>query len=194
MARRRRYVVLATTCAVIAVAGSAQAVVRSTATHHRRGTHVQSLSSAADWSSYLHDPGHSSYNSAATSIATGNLGNLQPVWRWRVAAPPNGASSSLWASPVVSNGVVYIGVEDGYFYAINEANQQVLWSRFLGYSPAQTCPAIGITSTADVVTDPSTGKPTVYVNAPDGYAYALDAATGSVVWKSVVGIPSSTQN
>lgn len=43
-------------------------------------------------------------------------------------------------------------------------------------------------------TSPSTGKLTVYVNSPDGYLYALDAATGAVVWKAVVGIPSTTKN
>jgi outer membrane protein assembly factor BamB len=32
------------------------------------------------------------------------------------------------------------------------------------------------------------------VNAPNGYLYALDAATGDLVWRSVVGIPSATQN
>ena len=31
-------------------------------------------------------------------------------------------------------------------------------------------------------------------NAPDGYFYALDAATGVVVWQSVVHIPSTTKN
>jgi outer membrane protein assembly factor BamB len=45
-----------------------------------------------------------------------------------------------------------------------------------------------------VADDPATGKATVYVNAPDGYFYALDAATGAVAWKSVVHIPSTTKN
>ena len=52
----------------------------------------------------------------------------------------------------------------------------------------------GITGTAAVARDPSTGKPTVYVNAPDGYLYALDASTGAVVWKGFVAIPSPTEN
>jgi outer membrane protein assembly factor BamB len=106
----------------------------------------------------------------------------------------------LLASPTVVGGVVYIGAEDGYFYAVSEADQAVLWSRFLGIDPGlkSTGSCVtrtkGITGTAAVARDPSTGKLRVYVNAPDGYLYALDASTGKVIWKGVVGIPSATEN
>lgn len=147
----------------------------------------------ADWTSFLHDTSHSSYNAAAASITPSNLSNLQPVWRWIVPAPTNGGASTLYASPVVSNGVVYIGAEDGFFYAIEEATQQVLWSDFLGVTLGTTCPGPqGIVATATVANDPVTGNPTVYVYGPDGNLYALDAATGTVVWKSVVYTPSKT--
>ena len=95
------------------------------------------------------------------------------------------------------NGVVYIGSEEGNFYAISEATRTVLWSRFLGVVPITTCGKggeQGIISTATVATDPSTGVLTAYVNAPDGYLYALDAATGAVEWRGLVGIPSTTVN
>src|SRR5215472_12870884 len=156
---------------------------------------------AADWPAFLHDSTHTSFNAAATSITPTNLSNLQPVWRFLVPVSPNKGSVNLWSSPVVSNGVVYIGAEDGYFFAINEATRQVIWSRFLGIVNQITtatykgCPGTqGIVSTAVVANDPVSSKPTVYVNAPDGHLYALDAATGNVDWKGVVGIPSSTVN
>ena len=117
------------------------------------------------------------------------------MWRWVVPAAPNSGSTTLLASPTVSDGVAYIGADDGYFYAVDEATQQVLWSVYLGLVTPTTCRGpLGIVSTAAVADDPATGKPTVYVNAPDGYFYALDAATGAVVWKSVVHIPSTTKN
>ena len=151
--------------------------------------------SSADWAAYLHDTGHTSDNAAATSITPGNLGNLQPVWRWVVPAAPNSGSTTLLASPTVSDGIAYIGADDGYFYAVDEATQQVLWSAYLGLVTPTTCRGpLGIVSTAAVADDPATGNPTVYVNAPDGYLYALDAASGAVVWKSVVHIPSTTKN
>jgi len=156
-----------------------------------------SSAAGADWSSYLHDNGHSSYNAAATSITPATLGNLQPVWRWLVPPSPNGGTTQLLASPTVYNGTVYIGAKDGYFYAVNETTQSVEWSDFLGLSPPHgDCgPGYkGLIATATVATDPSTGNTVVYENSPDGYVYAMDAATGSILWKGLVDTPSTTQN
>jgi outer membrane protein assembly factor BamB len=149
----------------------------------------------ADWSAYLGGPAHTSYNPAATSISTSTISNLQPIWQWPPPGSPNTGNVGELPSPIVSNGTVYTGLNDGEMYAISEATQQVIWSDFLGFQPATTCQATaGIASTATVADDPVTGTPTVYVNAPDGYLYAINAATGAVEWKSVVGIPSQTQN
>ena len=143
---------------------------------------------AADWPAFLFDTGHSSYNAAATSIGTGTLANLQPVWQWM---QPSGTNRKFYASPTVVNGVVYIGSESGYFYAISEATQTVLWSRFFGVTPTGHCTPLGITATAAVVNDPATGL-TVYVNSADGQLYALSAATGATLWQSTVDTPSLT--
>lgn len=157
---------------------------------------VANAQSAADWPEFMFSPGHTSYNSAATSISTSNIADLQPVWRWLVPASTNGGSTGLYATPVSVGGVLYVGADDGDFYAVNESTRKVIWSRFLGLVPGIECSkvSLGISSTAAVATDPSTGKLAVYVNAPDGHLYALDATTGDVLWKEVVGIPSSTKN
>lgn len=144
--------------------------------------------SSTDWPQYLDGPSHDSYNPTATSITTTNLSNLAPVWRWVPPASTNGGTNALQASPTVVGGVVYIGAHDGEFYAFDLATQKVLWSRFLGIY----CGSQGIVGTAAVANDPSTGNLTVYVNAPDGHLYALDAATGNVVWAGVVDTPSQT--
>ena len=152
------------------------------------------------WPAFLYDAGHTSYHAGATAITPSSVANLVRDWQWATPASPNSGSNFLWASPTVSNGVVYVGAEDGYFYAVRKATQAVLWSAFLGIDPglksAGSCVkhTKGITGTATVANDPATGKRTVYVNAPDGYLYALDALTGAVVWKGIVGIPSPTKN
>ncbi len=152
---------------------------------------------SADWPAYLNGGSHSSFNPNATSITPSNVGSLNPVWRW---LPPTGAGKNkLWSSPTVVNGVVYIGSFNGEFYAISEATQTVLWSQFLGTvkglgSNGCGTGISGVLSTATVTTDPGTGKLAVYENAPDGHLYAMDAATGAVLWKGLVGIPSTTQN
>jgi outer membrane protein assembly factor BamB len=143
---------------------------------------------AAGWPEFMLNTSHSSYNAAATSITPANIADLQPVWRWTVPASPNSGSTGLYPTPVSVDGVLYAGADDGEFYAVNEATRKVLWSQSLGFEYS----TLGVVSTATVATDPSTGDPAVYVNAPDGYLYALDAATGDVLWKEVVGIPSGT--
>ena len=156
----------------------------------------------ADWPGYLFSTSHSSYNPGATAITPTNAGQLAPAWKWIPPPSPNSATTSLLASPTVVNGVVYQGVKDGYVFAVNESNQSVLWSRFLAINTplpvgSPSCGVgdyQGIISTSTVTTDPSTGKLTMYVYAPDGFVYALDAATGAIVWKGQVYTPSTTVN
>ncbi len=154
-----------------------------------------------DWSAYLNGPSHSSYNPAATSITVPGIqgGNLQPVWRWSPPASPNAGEPTIMATPVVYDGVFYVGVGDGIFYAVSESTQQILWSDSLGLrlpAPGGGCgtAAQGIYSTATVAPDPSNGVETVYVNSQDGNLYALNASTGAVEWKSQVDKPSSTED
>ncbi len=154
-----------------------------------------------DWTSYLNGASHSSYNSSATSITVSGVeaGNLQPVWRWLPPASPNAGEPTIMATPVVYDGVFYVGVEDGIFYAVSESTQQILWSDSLGLrlpAPGGGCgtAAQGIYSTATVAPNPSSGVETVYVNSQDGNLYALNAATGAVEWKSQVDAPSSTED
>jgi outer membrane protein assembly factor BamB len=149
---------------------------------------------SADWPAFMFNTAHSSDNTAATSITPANVGDLQPVWRWTVPTPTNGGSAALYPTPVSVDGVLYVGADDGDFYAVNEATGQVIWSQSLGVEPGLECSStsLGFVSTATVATDPTTGDLAVYVNAPDGYLYALDAATGAVLWQQTVGIPSTT--
>jgi outer membrane protein assembly factor BamB len=90
------------------------------------------------------------------------------------------------------NGVVYVGATTGEFYALNEATGKIIWKRFTGFQPKLTCPARGIASTPTVARDPVSHQLTVYLAAADGNLWAIDALTGSVKWKVVVNVPSTT--
>lgn len=150
----------------------------------------------ADWPGYLGGAPHDSDNAAATTITPAAVPGLTRVWQWVPAAPTMAGQPqpTLFASPTVVGGRVYIGANTGVFYALDAATGTVLWHRFLGFVPKKTCGSRGILSTATVTTDPSTGKLTVYVAGGGGYLYALDAATGATVWRSVVAIPSATKS
>lgn len=141
-----------------------------------------------DWSSYLFDARRGSYGAAVTAITPANASSLHVAWSWTPDPPtaPGQPAAQLYASPTVANGAVYIGAATGDLYSLDEASGTVNWRRPFGFTPHLTCRARGITSTATVAPDPSTGGDTVYVGAPDGYLYALRADTGATRWRARV--------
>jgi hypothetical protein len=147
-----------------------------------------------NWPSYQFDTGHSSLNSAATTITPSNAGALTPAW----SQPFRPVASGFTASPVVYNGSIYIGDNNGTFYQLNEATGAVVNRVTVGREA--TCGSgtygYGIVDTATVAPDPSRGgAQTVYVTGGDGrpnatgvdgnggiYLWALDARTLKPVW------------
>ena len=141
-----------------------------------------------NWPGYLFDPGHSSLNGAATTITPGNAGSLAPAWS-SAFTPPKLGSGGFDATPVVYDGYIYIGGNNGTFYQLDEATGAVVHSVFLGQEAAcnqtSTPFSYGVVDTATVAPDPSRGgAPTVYVTGGNGtssvggiYLWALDANT-----------------
>jgi outer membrane protein assembly factor BamB len=142
-----------------------------------------------DWTQYLHDPQHDSM-SLATAFTPSNAASASKVWHWQPPVITGKPGPRLEASPTVAAGVVYIGAESGGFYALNESTGAVMWSVQLDTESGGICGAKGITATAAVKPDPVTGTSTVYVSGAR-YAYALNAATGAMVWKTEVGPPDT---
>lgn len=143
-----------------------------------------------DWPQYLYGPQHGSV-SPATAFTPSNAASAAQVWHWQPPVVTGKPSPGLYASPTVVGGVVYIGAASGGFYALNEATGAVLWSRQLDTEQRVTCPGRGITSTAAVLPDPVAGTLTVYVSGARDL-YALNAATGAVVWQTQIGPTVST--
>ena len=146
----------------------------------------------ANWSAYLNGPLHHSYAKAAKAISATNANSLVQAWRWTPPLSPGGPG--FISSPTVYDGVIYIGASNGDFYALDESTGTIVWQQTVGYVTKTTCGSRGFASTATVAPDPTTGQPTVYVASATGYLYAFDAQSGSVLWKSVIGIPSTTKN
>ncbi len=151
--------------------------------------------SSTDWPAFLADPAHSSTN-ASTAITPDTVGTLRSAWTYTPDAPtfPGQPGGGFDASPVVADGFVYIGGLNGILYALDESTGTVAWSRMLGYVPALSCYAAGITATATVAPDPTTGLPTVYAAGGSGKLYALNAASGKVLWAKNVMKSSTTEN
>ena len=154
-------------------------------------------STAQDWPGFLFDNGHSSHNALATAITPANASTLVEDWSFTDPQPTMDGqpSASLYSSPTVFQGVVYIGSNTGMFYALDETTGAILWQRLLGFTTPTTCGhGHGVASTATVATDPVSGTLTVYVGGGDGYLYALDSATGNIVFRQLVTDVGTTRN
>ena len=168
MTRRWTLTTLLTACAMVVFAAPGSAVT------------------ADDWPGYLFGPGHSSYNAAATAITPANAGVAHELLAVAGARPDDGRSAQpgLVRLPHRVPGPGLHRRRHGGLLRADLATKRVVWSRFLGFVPKQTCGKRGIISTAAVAPDASRGNQlTVYVAGADGYLYALRADTGAVVWR-----------
>ncbi len=79
---------------------------------------------------------------------------------------------ACWSSPVINNGIIYVGNDNGDVYAFNASTATQVWKHALG-SSVETTPA---------VTDGM-----VFLGCSDKKVYALNAATGDEVWNYTTG-------
>jgi outer membrane protein assembly factor BamB len=137
-----------------------------------------SITAAAEWKMYQRDSAHTG-NAVGSRIDTTNASTLTEAWRYTTGGWVSG-------TPVVANGVVYVGSWDGHMYALRESDGSVLWSYDAGTFTDNRCTptSMGIDSTAAV----ADGK--VYFATSDAKLYALDAATGNLVWQKQVADPA----
>ena len=142
---------------------------------------IASPVAADDWSMYLYDPAHSSFNASEFRIGKQNVATLDQYWVSNLSAP-------MAAAPTVVGGVVYVGTWDGNFYALDAGTGAPLWSTFVGMAPNPSIPCfqqgIGVTSQAVVSGD------AVIVGGGDSAVYGLDKATGALLWRLPLANPA----
>ena len=118
---------------------------------------VATSSSNDDWPTFQHDASHSGSSTSKAPLTN------QTLWTFTTG-------DKVESSPVVANGAVYVGSDDGYFYALNAYNGSLLW-RYNTYGPIQ--------SAATVVDG------VVYFGGFHSHAvFALNASTGELIWNS----------
>ena len=132
------------------------------------GTSVQAQTteSPADWTQFLRD-NMQRWNPYETVLGVNNVSGLQLKWTFTKVQPNVGGDAV--ASPVVANGVVYIGSPDneGIVFALDASTGQKLWSYGAGDGVA---PSVAVANGM------------VYVGSLDSNVYALNASTGALVW------------
>jgi outer membrane protein assembly factor BamB len=96
------------------------------------------------------------------------------VWKFETRA-------AVRSSPAVADGVVYVGSDDGYLYAVDSGTGRERWRFKTGKA---------------VYSSAAVAKGLVYVGSTDGHLYAVDGATGKQRWKfkpvPVLGCDSRT--
>ena len=115
-----------------------------------------------------------SYHSPLTDINAGNAAQLGFAWEYKL-----GTRRGLEATPVAVDGVLYTSGVFGHVYAVDAATGQEKWQ----YDP-QVDGQWGRYACCDAINrGVAVWKGRVYVGALDGYLHAIDAATGTRVWK-----------
>jgi outer membrane protein assembly factor BamB len=139
-----------------------------------------------DWTSYLHDQAHTNDNTAETTLSPANASSLSPLWSFATGG-------TIAASAIEANGTVFVGSWDGYEYALSQATGALLWRTFLGQTttPQSNCNP-PYSDTEGVTSSPTLQNGVVYLSGGDSYFYALDATTGTILWKVLLANTNGT--
>ena len=129
---------------------------------------------AGDWTAYGHDSGGGRF-SPLTQITPQNVSRLQPAWTYHMNPVPGVQGSRVPTStttPLMANGVLYLGTPYGRVVALDATNGKQLWAyqlpgsdqppfRGLGYWPGDGAHA-----------------PRIIFGSAQGKLIALEAKTG----------------
>ncbi len=111
---------------------------------------------AEDWHTFMYDLGFSGM-SPDKSLAP----PLELLWKFKTGGP-------LYASPVIANGILYIGSTDGKLYALDAKQWGIKWVFDAGDAIRYSAAVLGNR---------------VYFSARNNKVYALDAKTGEKLWE-----------
>ncbi|HLJ35999.1 MAG TPA: PQQ-binding-like beta-propeller repeat protein [Ktedonobacteraceae bacterium] len=133
-----------------------------------------------DWTTYQYSSARSGFNDADTTLNASSATHLTLHWKHTAAGP-------ISAQPIVANDMIYWGSwNDGMEHATDRGDNTV-WDTALGTTTDNNCyPAhVGVTSTATVAM--IDGKSMLFVGGGDAKFYALNAATGKILWSTRLG-------
>jgi len=146
---------------------------------------LPAAAATGDWTTYGATNGRSDFNAAETAITPNTASQLHLAW---TTAAQNVTPNLVFSQPVVANGLIYWASMDGYERATNTSGGLV-WQTYTGVTSDSNTGCdytYGPSSTAAVVNG------VVYVGGGDGELYALDAATGAVLWLTRLGPSPNT--
>ncbi|AKH43915.1 quinohemoprotein ethanol dehydrogenase [Altererythrobacter atlanticus] len=119
-----------------------------------------------------------SYFSRLTDIDAANVGRLGLAWEYDL-----GTARVQEATPVVIDGIMYTSGNLGRVYALDAATGEELWTFVPDIDMQANRAACCDQANRGVAVQHGHDGNTVFVGALDGWLYALDGASGAVLWK-----------
>lgn len=158
-----------------------------------------------NWAQFRLNARHQANNTIENVLSQSNVGQIDQDWSFSTG-------DSVESSPVVANGIVYVGSDDSNLYALNATTGAKIWSftagSFFTSTPAVANGTVFVGSFDDnvyalnastgvkkwsfstgsaVVSSPTVVNGVVYVGSDDNNVYALDASTGAKLWSFATG-------
>jgi outer membrane protein assembly factor BamB len=167
-----------------------------------------SIDVQTNWPQYMDGPAHQSTNTYENVLSASTAGDLDLAWS---SAAAKQSGHTVYSSPTVDGGTVYIEDDGAALYALNEASGALEWSRtggtgeLLDEAPAIAGGYLYVTGDGGLFSalratsgalvwhtqlDAATvGSPTIrdgiaYVATDKGTVYAVNALTGAIAWQS----------
>lgn len=137
---------------------------------------ISDLSKSPEWNGWGVDVHNSRYQSAqGAGISTAQISNLKLKWAFGF---PLGVSA--FGQPSVAAGRIFVGSDIGYVYSLDMKTGCVYWS-YQAKAAIRTAVTIGPVGPASRG-PANSGRYAVYFGDMQANAYAVDAATGALIW------------
>ena len=136
-----------------------------------------------DWRIYGHDDANTRTQPAEKTIGPLEAAMLGPVWTF--SSVEAGGSGDVTGTPVVADGCVFVGSNDGWVFAMNADSGEPVWKAEVpaggGVNSSITVPGDGrvYAAVSHASRSPCTGT-----QCEGPYVIALDQDDGSLVWQS----------
>lgn len=105
------------------------------------------------------------------------------LWRFESDWRSNEMPNLIHGTPAILNGVVYFGSENGWFYALNKDNGQVIWKKLITQKTRTSARQAASPGLVGVSTAPALGYGKIFVGTWEGKFLALSQKDGATVWE-----------
>ena len=132
-------------------------------------------SSGASWNGWSADASNTRFQPAqAAGITASEVPRLKLKWAFGFPG-----AAEMYGQPSIASGRIFVGSDAGFVYSLDASTGCVYWS-FLAQAGVRTAPTVG------AVKSQGAAKYAVYFGDTHSNVYAVDAATGDLLWKQRV--------